>query len=121
MYPNDITLAGTSTSKTYSLISVNGGKAIRTDATAPLGAPLSLVVSHQAVTQAGVVVDRHLVRFDDLIPGVSPAPDVTPSVQLVIAVPRETVTVAQVKDIIARLQSFLSTAGYVDKLLNNEP
>lgn len=121
MYPNDITLAGTSTSKTYSLISVNGGKAIRNDATAPLGEPRSLTVSHQPVTRSAGAADRHLVRLDETVSGVSPAPDVQVSVQLVIEVPRETATVAQVKDVIDRLKSFITTAGYIDKLLNNEP
>lgn len=121
MYPTDITLAGTSTSKTYSLISIEGRKAIRSDATATSDAPRGLVISHQPTTVQGVTVDRHLIRLDDTIAGVSPAPDVTVSWQLVGVVPRETSTVAQVKDVLARLVSMIGTAGYIDKLLNNEP
>jgi hypothetical protein len=59
--------------------------------------------------------------LDETISGVSPAVDVQISVQLVIEVPRETATAAQVKDVKDRLVSFLGTAGYVDKLLNSEP
>ena len=121
MYPNDITLAGTSTSKTYSLVSVQGRKAERQDATAPLGEPRGLVISHQPVTRSWGAADRHLVRLDETVSGVSPAPDVQISVQLVIEVPRETATAAQVKDVKDRLVAFLGTAGYVDKLLNSEP
>jgi len=121
MYPTDITLAGTSTSKTYSLISIEGRKALRSDATAALDAPRGLTISHQVTTVSGVLVDRHLVRLDESIAGTAPAPDVTASVQLVIAAPRETITVAQIKDVLARLVSFIGTAGYTDKLLNNEP
>ena len=121
MYPTDITLAGTSTSKTYSLISIQDRKALRADATAPLGEPRSLTLSHQAVTRSWGAADRHLVRLDETVSGASPAPDVQISVQLVIEVPRETATAAQVKDVKDRLVSFLGTAGYVDKLLNSEP
>jgi len=121
MFNNDITLAGTSTSKTYSLISVNGSKAIRTDATAPLGEPRVLTLSHQQVSRSYGTVDRHLVRLDETVSGTSPAPDVQISVQLVIEVPRETATAAQVADVVDRLEAFTSTAGYLTKLLNNEP
>ncbi len=121
MYPTDITLMGTSTSKTYSLTSINGGKSLRNDATAPLGEPRMMTISHQAVSRASGTVDRHLVRLDETVSGVSPAPDVQVSVQLVIEVPRETATAAQVKDVKDRLVAFLATSGYVDKLLNSEP
>lgn len=121
MYPTDIALMGTSVSKTYSLISIAGSKATRTDASAPLGEPRSLVISHQPVTRAAGAADRHLVRLDETVSGVSPAPDVQISVQLVIEVPRDTATAAQVKDVIDRMEAFLATAGYIDKLLNSEP
>jgi hypothetical protein len=121
MFNNDITLAGTSTSKTYSLISVQGSKAVRTDATATLGEPRTLTISHQQVTRSGVIVDRHLIRLDDVIPGVSPDPDVTPSVQLVIEAPRKTATAAQIQDLVDRMEAFTGTAGYLTKILANEP
>jgi hypothetical protein len=121
MFNNDITLAGTSLSKTYSLISVSGSKSIRTDATAPLGEPRTLTVSHQQVSRSGVTADRHLIRIDHTISGVAPAPDVVISAQLVIEVPRETATAAQVQDVVDLMESFTGTAGYITKILNNEP
>jgi hypothetical protein len=121
MFNNDITLAGTSTSKTYSLTSIQGAKALRFDATAPLGEPRSLTISHQEVTRSFGAADRHLVRLDETVSGTSPAPDVKISVQLVIEVPRETATFAQVQDVVDRLEAFTGTAGYLTKLLNNEP
>lgn len=121
MFNNDITLAGTSTSKTYSLVSIQGAKALRKDATAPLGEPRNLTISHQEVSRSYGTVDRHLIRLDDTISGVSPDPDVVVSVQLVIEVPRATATAAQVQDVVDRLEAFTGTAGYITKLLNNEP
>jgi hypothetical protein len=100
---------------------VENRKAIRNDATAPLGEPRSLTISHQPVTRSWGAADRHLVRLDDTISGTAPALDVQISVQLVIEVPRETATAAQVKDTKDRLVAFLATAGYVDRLLNSEP
>jgi hypothetical protein len=121
MFATDVTLAGTSVSRTYSLTSIANGKSIRADATAASGQPRTFVISHAPSVTSGVTVDRHLVRFDDTIAGVSPAPDATPTVQLVIGMPRVTATVAQVKDIIDRLKAFLAVGANIDKLLNNEP
>lgn len=121
MFNTDITLAGTSASKTYSLISIQGAKALRRDATAPLGEPRSLTISHQEVSRSYGIADRHLIRLDETVSGTAPNPDVVASVQLVIEVPRDTVTAAQVTDVKDRLVSFLNTAGYLTKILNNEP
>jgi len=121
MFANDISLMGTSASKTYSLLSIAGGKSIRGDATAPLGEPRTLTFSHQVASRSFGSVDRHLVRFDETIAGVAPAVDVAASVQLVIEVPRETATAAQIKDVLARLVTFLGVSANIDKLLNNEP
>jgi hypothetical protein len=121
MFNNDITLAGTSSSKTYSLVSVNGGKSIRKDATATLGEPSSLTISHQEVTRPGGIADRHLVRLDKTFAGTSPQPDVVVSVQLVIEAPREVVVSADIQDLVDQLEAFTGTAGYVGKILNSEP
>ena len=104
-----------------SLTSIANGKSVRADATAPLGEPRTLTFSHAQVTRSAGVADRHLVRFDETISGVSPNPDVVPSVQLVIEAPRDTVTVAQIKDVLARLVTFLGVGANIDKLLNGEP
>lgn len=122
MFNNDLTLAGTSTSKTYSLISMVNAKSIRNDATAPLGEPRQMTISHQPVTRSGGPADRHLVRLDDVISGDSAnKSDVQASWQLVIEAPREVATRDQMKDGLTRLISFLETAGVVDKLLSSEP
>lgn len=121
MFATDITTAGTSTSKTYSLVSIEGRKALRSDSTAPLGEPRLLTISHQPVTRPFGAADRHLIRFDETISGTAPAVDVVASVQLVIEVPRETATAAQITDLKDRLVSFLNTATYLTKILNSEP
>jgi hypothetical protein len=121
MFALDIALAGTSTTKTYSLTSVDQGNSIRLDAAAALGEPNTLVIKHQVVKRTDYDADRHLVRLDHTFPGTSPDPDVVASVQLVIEAPRKVATAANVKDLVTRLIAFLNAAGYQDKLLNNEP
>jgi len=121
MFATDITLVGTSGSKTYSLQSITGGRSTRSDATAPLGEPRVLVISHQPANRSYGTVDRHLVRFDETISGVAPASDVVVNVNLTVEVPRETATATQVKDVLSRLTAFLGVGANVDKLLNNEP
>jgi hypothetical protein len=121
MFNNDIALAGTSVTDTFSLQSVVGGKSIRADATATLGEPRTLTISHQEVSRAGGAADRHLIRIDRTFPGTSPDPDVVASVQLVIEVPRSYVTVAQVQNLVDQMEAFTGTAGYLAKILNNEP
>lgn len=120
-FNNDITLAGTSTSYTYSIQSWSGGNSVRTDASATLGEPRTLTIKHQQTTRAGVIVDRHLIRLDHVKPGVSPDPDVTPSVQLVIEAPRKTAVAADIQDLVTRMTNFIGTAGYLTKVLANEP
>jgi len=121
MFPTDITLAGTSTSKTYSLISIEARKSLRSNPSAALDAPQLLTVSHQEVTRTGYVADRHLIKLDLSVAGVSPAPNVKGTVALTIEAPRVTMTTAQIKDIKDQLVAFIATAGYVDKVLNGEP
>lgn len=121
MFTNDIALAGTSTTKTYKLQSIENKRSIRSDGAAVLGKPNTLVISHQEVKRTYGTADRHLVRLDHTIAGVSPAPDVVVSVQLVIESPRTTAVAADVKDVITRMVSFLAGTGYQDALLNNEP
>jgi hypothetical protein len=123
MFATDITLTRTSGSKTYSLQSITGGRSVRSDAAAPLGQPNTLTISHQVAQQSGIVVDRHLARFDDSTAGTIAGSTVVtnPSVQLVLSCPRQVTTVAQMKDALSALTAFLAVGANVDKLLNNEP
>jgi hypothetical protein len=120
-FNNDITLAGTSTSKTYSWISLDNKKCIRQDATAPLDAPRKMTISHQEVTRSYGVADRHLIRLDFNSVGVSPIPTVLGTLGLTLEVPRVNFTLAQVTDLKDQLVSFLNTAGNLAKILNSEP
>jgi hypothetical protein len=122
MFNNDIALAGTSVTDTFSLQSVVGGKSIRSDAAATIGVPRSLTISHQEVTRSYGKADRHLVRLDrDFEAAMAGDPNVQASVQLVIEVPRNDVTVAQIQSLVDQMEAFTGTAGYLGKILNNEP
>jgi len=123
MFATDITLVGDAASSTvYSLRSIADGKAIRGDATAGLSQPKQLTISHSEVSRPAGILDRHLVRLDRTETRVTDSVDVAGSVYLVVESPRDnTVTVAQLKDMITQLRNFLTTAGYADKLFNGEP
>jgi hypothetical protein len=122
MFNNDIALAGTSVSNTFSLQSVVGGKSIRSDATAALGEPRYLTISHQAVSRPWGTADRHLIRLDRSFPGeFTTDPTLQASVQLVIEAPRTVVTAAEIQNLIDQMEAFTGTSGYVAKILNSEP
>jgi hypothetical protein len=109
-------------STTYSLRSITDGKAVRGDATAGLSQPKQLTISHSEVSRSTGVADRHLIRLDRVETRVIDSIDVAASVYLVVESPRDnTVTAAQIKDMITQLKNFLITATYVDKMLNGEP
>jgi len=60
-----LTLNGVNVNTTYSLTSIVDGKAIRKDATAILGSPRTLTVSHSKRNPKDPESpDRHLVRLD---------------------------------------------------------
>lgn len=65
MLATALTLVGNASTLTYSLISIVDGKAIRADATAPIGSPRTLTVSHGNRNPKDPKSPlRHLVRLD---------------------------------------------------------
>jgi len=114
------TLAGdASSSTTYARRYVNETKGLYSDASAPLGSPKTLSVSHSQVNRgAAGVADRHLVRLDRTEVNASGVA-ATASVYVVLEVPRSIVTEAQTLDMVTQLKNFLSSAN-LDKILNNE-
>jgi hypothetical protein len=122
MFNTDITLIGdAASSTTYSLTSVVGGNADRFDATAAADSPKGLFIKHEKVKRNGLSATRHLVRLERTSPQATTLAPVTGSVHLVIEEPNDTITAAQLKDMITQLRNFLTAGGYVDKLFNDEP
>jgi hypothetical protein len=121
MFTNDITLAGDAGSSTvYALISVEGGNSARRDGASGLDLPKDMLIKHERVTKKTLTSDRHLVRLEKTKPESVSLLPVTASVHVVLDVPRGTITVAEIKDMVTQLKNFLS-AGNIDKLINNEP
>lgn len=124
-FPTDITLTGdAASSQTYSQISLENGKSVRKDATRDLGEPRSLVISHTTNGSGMSAVDRHLVRLNlvEEDTGTSEQIDqISGSVYCVIEAPRRIVTSTMISDMVTQLVDFLTTAGYLDKVLNSEP
>jgi len=119
----DQTLAGdSSSSRTYALTSIVDGSSIRQNASAPVGLPEQLLISHQESTRNGVPLDRHLIRLNLAKSGNEHAGvKLIASVYVTIEVPRDTaVTVAMIRDMRTQLQNFWTNAN-LDKVLNGEP
>lgn len=121
MFSLDITLAGDSgSSQTYSLVSVNEGNSIRSNAAAPKDAPQTLIHKHESYVRDSIKGVRHLVRFERSRAHATTAKQVTGSVYIVIDAPNETITAADIKDMFTQIKNHL-TAGNIDKVLNGEP
>jgi hypothetical protein len=123
-FPTDITLTDSASADvTYSQISLEGGKSIRTDASRGLGTPRSMIISHQTNGKGLTAVDKHLVRLN-IVEEDTASADVavmSGSVYLVIEAPRRIVTGAMIKDELDQLLSFISVEANIDKILNSEP
>jgi len=121
MFATDITLAGdASSTRTYALTSIVNGKAIRANASVAAGEAELLTISHSPPAKGSSAPTRHLVRFDLTKVNATSGLSQTGSVYVVIEEPQNTVTTAQLQDMITQLKNFLS-AGNVAKMLNDEP
>jgi hypothetical protein len=120
-FPTAITLAGdSSSSQTYDVQSIEGGKSIRGDATRGLALPRSMTISHATTAKGSQTSDRHLVRLDLAVADATTGEKVNMSVQVVLELPRTVATVAQLKDMVTQIKNFLIDAN-ITKLLNGEP
>lgn len=122
-FPTDITLNDlTPAAFTYSQISLEGGKSIRTDAARGLGEPRSLVISHQTSGSGLSAVDRHLVRLQDTQEdtGADSIAVLSGSAYIVIEKPRRIITDADITSMVEQLVDFLTPAN-LTKILNGEP
>jgi hypothetical protein len=122
MFTDPITLVGDSAStRGYALVSIEGGSTIRSNPLAPVNTPETMLVKHQLSSRGGLPLDRHLVRLDLTKINALSLP-VVGSVYVNFEVPRDLVfTLAMVKDMRTQLVNFITLAGVVEKLLNNEP
>lgn len=118
----DQTIAGDSSStRTYALTSLVNGSSVRQNASAPVGLPEQLLISHQESSRGGIPLDRHLIRFNLSKLGSNGQSVLTASVYLTVEVPRDSaITVAMIRDMRTQMTNFV-TNGNLDKILNGEP
>lgn len=123
-FPTDIALDDTNgpTTFTYSQISLENSKSVRSDALRDLGTPRTLVISHTAVGSGMKATDRHLIRLNDTQEdtGSDEIATLTGSVYVVIEKPRRIIATADITSMIQQLIDFLDAANIV-KILNGEP
>lgn len=112
MFSGDIALDGaTGTESTFKLISQNSGESTRIDSSTTLAEPKLMTIKHTVTGKGAAAVDRHLVQFALTKNDASGMPK-TAVVNFTIAVPRSTITTADVKDLAAHAVDFISDGGF---------
>jgi hypothetical protein len=121
MLATALTLTGATVNSTYGLRSITDGKSIRSDATAPLGSPHTVTVSHSlrnAKDPESAL--RHLFRLDwtghNSVTGL---PEVA-SMYIVVELPQST-TFSSADLTNMQAQLFNGVAGNWSAFLNSEP
>jgi len=125
MIATSLALVGSTSTLTYSLISIVDGKSIRSDATAPLGAPRTLTVSHgKRNPKDSKSPDRHMVRLDWTKQNTVTGADESLSAYFVLENPiSSTFTDTEVEDMKNQLINFLagSSGAVFNQFQNSEP
>lgn len=125
MIATTLTLVGNSSTLNYSLISIVDGKSIRSDATAPLGAPRTCTISHgKRNPKDSKSPDRHLFRLDWTKTNTVTGLDETLSAQFVLENPVSTTfNDTDVEDMKTQLTNFLlgSSGALFNQFQNSEP
>ena len=120
-FSNDVVIADSvPANQTYSLISMNAGKSIRSNPARPVSEPVILTISHEALKKASKTHYRHLVRLDMTELDTDNVTKFNGYVYVVIGQDDRVVTEAMIQDLTVQLKNFL-TSGNVTKLLRNEP
>jgi hypothetical protein len=123
MFDNTVTVdTATATALEYALINVINGKSTRKVAGTHPDEPLTMTIGHQIVNRKGVTAQRHLVRFDEanFVNVGESIPLLKHSAQLVID-HEQGLTLAEIKENLSRLITFMAISGAIDKILNGEP
>ena len=129
MYPEDIALNGdTETtpataegSVTYSLSSLSDSGSKRAVSALANTNPQTLTINHQISKKGNYSRRRTVVRIDGTVDDADEGLVPYGAYTVVDAPIGTAVTSANVTAAVGRLLAFLSTSGYVDKLLNGEP
>lgn len=120
-FADDVQLNDGTSTPTYSIVSLLGGKSIRKDSSQDLNTPAALTISHQVNGSGTAAVARRMVRLDKTLEDGTSGEIATASVHLVLTVPNSVITKADIQLEVNKLVDFITTAGYLDKLLNGEP
>lgn len=112
MFASDIALDGaTGTESTFKLISQSAGESTRIDSSTTLAEPKLMTVKHTVTGKGAAAVDRHLLQFSLTKNDAAGLPKVC-VVNFTVAVPRSTITTAEVKDLAAYAVDFISDGGF---------
>lgn len=120
-FPNDVVIADAiPVNQTYSLISMNASKSVRSNPAKPVSEPCILTISHETIKKASKKHLRHLVRIDMSKLGTDGVTPFGAYAYLVLGHDDQIITETMLQDLIVQLKNFLVTAN-VTKLVHGEP
>jgi hypothetical protein len=122
MFDTDLVLNDGTVDKTFSLVSVVEGKALRRRTDATVGEPETLTISHvKRDPKNPDSADRHLVRLDTVKHDADGAPQ-TMSWYIVGEIPNDgTFTSTEARTLYLRLINAIGAEARFAKFINNEP
>lgn len=108
---------------TYSPISIEQGKSIRSDFSRGVAFPRTLVVAHSATGKNHSLMDRHLFRLNDVKEDASSdsVSAQSASVYLVVEKPRRIVTDADIISMIQQITAYFGVSANITEHLAGKP
>lgn len=98
----------------------DGSKSLKRVSATGLALPHELVHSHQTTGKSDQKVDRHLVRVDKTFAASGSIPEQKASVYLVLVAPRQTVTQADMLNMVGTLLHHCNNVTNLSKILAGE-
>lgn len=118
---NIIVADSTPANVTYSEVSNSGSVCTYSDRTREIGVPRSLVVSHQKSGKGDTLRQRSMVKFLDSVENAALEGDVVSGgVHIVYDFPLRVITKTEIEHLQAQLVSLITSANFIDKIINSE-
>lgn len=118
---NIVVADSTPANVTYSEVSNNGSSCTYSDRTREIGVPRSLFISHQKTGKGDTLRQRSMVKLVDNKENAAIEGDVVGlGVHIVYDIPMRIIEKADITDLQTQLVNLVTSANFVDKIVNSE-
>lgn len=130
MFNQNVAIVVKEVTYNYGLTSIVNGKSLRNNASASIGAPDSLTISHETKGKGASAVDRHLIRLDttyETSDATGNKSQATATAYVVLVAPHSVVTQDNMKLAYDKIVAFLgatetgASSNNFTRILNSEP